>query len=81
MYDRITPFSTSNAGPHKCTLAVRMQAVNLADSGTKGADLENIYYLRNTVDADALVKGIASAKAAGNKVTFLSTALRKPCCW
>ncbi len=45
-----------------------LQPVYLTDFGTKGADLKNIYYLRNVVDADALVAGIAEAKKKSNKV-------------
>ena len=47
----------------------RLWQVNkLTDFGTKGADLDNIYYLRDTRDGDAIVAGIAEAKKAGNKV-------------
>ena len=42
--------------------------MKLSDFGTKGADLGNIYYLRNVVDADAIVSAVADAKKAGNKV-------------
>lgn len=45
-----------------------MQAMKLTDFGTKGADLKNIFYLRDTRDADAIVEGIKAAKKAGNKV-------------
>jgi len=44
------------------------QVMKLTDFGTKGADLDNIFYLRDTRDADALIAGIAEAKKAGNKV-------------
>lgn len=42
--------------------------MKLTDFGTKGADLKNIFYLRDTRDADAIVAGVAAAKKAGNKV-------------
>ena len=45
-----------------------VQAMKLTDFGTKGADLKNIFYLRDTRDADAIVAGVAAAKKAGNKV-------------
>lgn len=45
-----------------------LQAVDM--SKADGGDLPNIFYLRNTVDADALLKGIKAAKEAGNKVTL-----------
>lgn len=48
---------------------VVMQVMKLSDFGTKGADLGNIFYLRNVVDADAIVSAISDAKKAGNKVT------------
>lgn len=43
--------------------------MKLTDFGTKGADLGNIFYLRDVVDADGIVEGIAKAKKAGNKVS------------
>lgn len=49
---------------HVCVL----QPMYLTDFGTKGADLKGIYYLRNVVDADALVAAIAEAKKKSNKV-------------
>ena len=45
--------------------------MKLTDFGTKGADLKNIFYLRDTRDADAIVDGVAVAKKAGNKVRTL----------
>ena len=53
-----------------------LQPVYLTDFGTKGADLKGIYYLRNVVDADALVAAIAEAKQKSNKVAVL---LSCPC--
>jgi hypothetical protein len=53
-----------------------LQPVYLTDFGTKGADLKGIYYLRNVVDADALVAAIAEAKQKSNKVAVL---LNCPC--
>ena len=53
-----------------------LQPVYLTDFGTKGADLKGIYYLRNVVDADALVAAIAEAKKKNNKVAVL---LSCPC--
>ena len=45
-----------------------MQPVKLTDFGTKGADLKGIFYLRNVVDADAIVEAIGQAKKKSNKV-------------
>jgi hypothetical protein len=45
-----------------------VQPIYLSDFGTEGADLKGIYYLRNVVDADAIVAAIAEAKGHTNKV-------------
>ena len=45
-----------------------LQPIYLSDFGTKGADLKGLYYLRNVVDADALVAAIGEAKKKSNKV-------------
>ncbi len=45
-----------------------VQPIYLTDFGTKGADLKNIFYLRNVVDADKIVAAIADAKTKSNKV-------------
>ena len=50
-----------------------MQPVKLSDFGTKGADLKGIYYLRNVVDADAIVAAIGEAKKKSNKVVLAAT--------
>jgi hypothetical protein len=42
-----------------------MQCVNA------GSDLEGLHYLRNTADADKLVKHIQETKASGGKVVCL----------
>ena len=44
------------------------QAIDM--SKAEGGNLPNVFYLRNTVDADALLSGIKAAKAAGNKVSL-----------
>ena len=46
-----------------------VQVMKLTDFGTKGADLGNIFYLRDVRDADGIVEGIVKAKKAGNKVS------------
>lgn len=46
------------------------QPIYLTDFGTKGADLKNILYLRNVVDADKIVAAIADAKSKTNKVNM-----------
>lgn len=51
----------------------------LTDFGTPGADLKGIYYLRNVVDADAIVAAIAEAKGKSNKV-LLPTAIALSLC-
>lgn len=58
----------SNRWQDLSTSLCLMQPVYLSDFGTKGADLKGIYYLRNVVDADALVAAIGDAKKKSNKV-------------
>ena len=53
-----------------------MQPVKLTDFGTQGADLKGIFYLRNVVDADAIVEAIGDAKKKSNKVILLRVAAR-----
>ena len=50
-----------------------MQPIYLTDFGTKGAELKGIYYLRNVVDADAIVAAIGEAKKKSNKVMLAAT--------
>ena len=50
-----------------------MQPIKLSDFGTKGADLKGIFYLRNVVDADAIVEAIGQAKKKSNKVMTAAT--------
>lgn len=47
---------------------VCLQATRLSDFGTPGADLSGVHYLRNVADADSLLAGVETAKAAGGKV-------------
>lgn len=54
-----------------------LQPVKLTDFGTKGADLKGIFYLRNVVDADAIVESIGQAKKKSNKV--MSAAITSNC--
>ena len=56
-----------------------MQPVYLSDFGTKGADLKGIYYLRNVVDADALIAAIGDAKKKSNKVMLALTSCLHAC--
>ncbi len=45
------------------------QVMNLAtDFKTPGADMDGFFYLRNVVDADALVAGMKDLKEKGGKV-------------
>jgi len=55
------------------------QPMYLTDFGTPGADLKGIYYLRNVVDADAIVAAIGEAKGKSNKV-LLFTAVELRLC-
>ena len=57
------------------TLFSSMQPVKLTDFGTKGADLKGIFYLRNVVDADAIVEAIGQAKKKSNKVMPAATVI------
>ena len=52
------------------TVALTLQTARLTDFGVEGADLDNILYLRDVKDADAVVAAIAQAKKGGNKVQF-----------
>eukprot|EP00210_Caulerpa_lentillifera_P005211 g4978.t1 len=55
----------------KLIVATGARPVYLTDFKVPGAELEGIYYLRNFVDGEALVAGIAKAKAAGNKAVVI----------
>ena len=58
-------------GPSVCTeqrVVLTLQTARLTDFGVEGADLDNILYLRDVKDADAVVAAIAQAKKGGNKV-------------
>ena len=46
-----------------------LQVMHLADFGTKGADLGNIFYLRDVTDADAIVAAIPEVKKKSNKAS------------
>lgn len=70
-------------GTFKWQSCLPVQVMKLTDFGTKGADLGNIFYLRDVTDADAIVAGIAEAKKAGNKVCFspFGTSAHCYCCY
>jgi monodehydroascorbate reductase (NADH) len=67
----ITTESGEEISYEKLIVALGSVATKLTDFGTKGADLGNIFYLRDTRDADALIDGIAAAKKAGNKAVVV----------
>ena len=53
-------------------VATGARPVQLTDFSTPGADLKGIFYLRNVVDADALLEAVAALKArGGSKVTCI----------
>lgn len=63
--------NTGDAIPYdKLILATGARPIDLRQFNTPGADLSGIYYLRDVVDADKLLEGVAAAKAGGNKVCF-----------
>ena len=51
------------------SLPVPAQPTYLSDFKTPGADLKGIFYLRNVVDADAIVAAIGPAKEKGGRVS------------
>ncbi|KAK9917100.1 hypothetical protein WJX75_000871 [Coccomyxa subellipsoidea] len=55
----------------KLIIATGARPIYLTDFGTKGADLKNIFYLRNVVDADKIVAAIADAKSKTNRATIV----------
>lgn len=67
----ITTESGEDISFEKLIIALGSVATKLTDFGTKGAELGNIFYLRDTRDADALIAGIAAAKKAGNKAVVV----------
>ena len=56
-----------------------MQPTYLSDFKTPGADLKGIYYLRNVVDADAIVAAIPKAKEKGGRVSHPLPCTPAPC--
>lgn len=67
----ITTDSGEEISYEKLIIALGSVAMKLTDFGTKGADLKNIFYLRDTRDADAIVEGVKAAKKAGNKAVVV----------
>jgi len=67
----LTTDSGEEISYEKLIIALGSVVMKLTDFGTKGADLDNIFYLRDTRDADALIAGIAEAKKAGNKAVVV----------
>lgn len=55
----------------KLIIGTGARPVNLADFKTPGADLKGVHYLRNVVDADALITAIAATKASNGKVVCI----------
>ena len=77
------------------SVVVCAQPTYLSDFKTPGADLKGIFYLRNVVDADAIVAAVGPAKEKGGKVGLFMLLLpgmvqlpsccqqvqRASCCW
>ena len=63
----VTTDKGDTVGYQKLIVATGARPVYLSDFKVPGAELGGIYYLRNVVDADALVRAMADAKQAGNK--------------
>jgi monodehydroascorbate reductase (NADH) len=68
----ITTESGEKISYEKLIIALGSIAIDLhKDFKISGADLGNIFYLRDVREADAIVNGIAVAKKAGNKATVI----------
>ncbi|EIE20462.1 monodehydroascorbate reductase [Coccomyxa subellipsoidea C-169] len=67
----LTAASGDSISYEKLIVATGARPIYLTDFGTKGADLKNIFYLRNVVDADKIVAAIADAKTKSNKATIV----------